>query len=93
MVFSWPALLKVFEKSPARCVCRGHGGNLVARESIPVILFIRHEEERLVLALVDLGNPDGSAQGAAPLVELVVISRAADRVIGERIGVKERIAS
>src|SRR3954468_996610 len=49
---------------------------------------MRHEEERLVLSLVDLGNPDGSSQGAAPLVELVVISRAADRVIGKRIGVK-----
>src|SRR6266516_6729571 len=71
---SWPALLKVREKSPSRC----------AR------LVIGDKEEGPVLAIVDLGNPDGSSGAEAPFVELVVIDPGAIRIVGEGIGVEER---
>ena len=40
--------------------------------------------------MIDLGDIDRPSHGESPLIQLVVVARAADGVVGERVGVQER---
>ena len=65
----------------------GGGGAIAVAEP-----FVREEEEGLVLAVVDFGNPDGSAGGGAEVVLLVDGLLLVERVGEEAVGVEGVVA-